>query len=335
MSDACERVRRARLQLMLRHPFLAGATARLPLVEVEEGGWCGTAATDGYRIFWNRAFFAGLDDEQIAGVLAHEMLHAVLGHCERRGARETHRWNVAIDHATHLLVLEKLGLRLPLPHFADANFRGDTAEEIYEALGDAAAKAGRRAAAPPEPADRRPSNGAARRRAAHRKAEAALRDAAARKAAGTGLRFPQPVATGFDIHLDRDDPRLAASAAADDPTPLERARLRRELQAELREGLASMSGTMPGEIDAAILRDGRAQTPWQALLARCFTGVRRDDYRFLPPSRRHVWRGMMLPSVGVPGPSGVVCAIATSGSIDGALAARFLAEVHGLRCTAK
>ena len=38
MSEMPERVRRARLQLMLRHPFLANATARLPLVEVEPGG---------------------------------------------------------------------------------------------------------------------------------------------------------------------------------------------------------------------------------------------------------------------------------------------------------
>jgi predicted metal-dependent peptidase len=330
MTAASERVRRARLQLMLRHPFLAGATARLPLVEVGEGSWCGTAATDGYRVFWNTAFFDGLDDDQIAGVLAHEILHAVLGHCERRGAREAQRWNVAIDHATNLLVLDKLDLRLPAPHFADRHFAGETAEGIYEALGARAAKVALLAMDETEPAVPRPSIGTARRRAAQRQAEAA----AQRKPASEAPRFPQGMVTGFDIHLDRDDPRIAASSAVDDPTPLERARLRHELLAELREGLRSIPGTMPGEIDAAILRAGRARTPWQALLARCFTGIRRDDYRFLPPSRRHVWRGMMLPSVGVPGPSNVVCAIDTSGSIDGPLAARFLAEVHALRCSA-
>jgi hypothetical protein len=107
------------------------------------------------------------------------------------------------------------------------------------------------------------------------------------------------------------------------------------LQIELRDGLRDGRGVMSSEIDEAILRAGRAHTPWQALLARCFTGIRRDDYRFLPPSRRHVWRGMMLPSVGVPGPNNVVCAIDTSGSIERPLAARFLAEVHALRCNAR
>jgi predicted metal-dependent peptidase len=154
--------------------------------------------------------------------------------------------------------------------------------------------------------------------------------------AGDTPRRPAPAAgSGFDIHLDHDDPRCARATTGGDPTPLELARLRHELQIELREGLRSGRGCGSGEVDAAILRAGRARTPWQALLARCFTGIRRDDYRFLPPSRRHVWRGMLLPSVGVPGPSNVVCAIDTSGSVDDVLAARFLAEVHALRCTAR
>jgi predicted metal-dependent peptidase len=331
MSDVVERVRRARLQLMLRHPFLAGATARLPLVEVEPEGWCATAATDGFRIYWSAAFFASLDDEQIAGVLAHEMLHAVLGHCERRGAREAERWNVAIDHATNLLVRDELELRLPEPHLAYGNFRNMTAEAIYDALAGPAAKdAVVPAAEPPAP---RPTIGAARRRAAERRAAeaAAARQAAPRRDV---MRLPRP-AKGFDIHLDRDDPRLALASGREDPTPLELSRLRRELQMELKEGLRNGRGVLPGEVEEAILRAGRARTPWQALLARCFTGIRRDDYRFLPPSRRHVWRGMMLPSVGVPGPNNVVCAIDTSGSICGRLAARFLAEVHALRCSAR
>jgi predicted metal-dependent peptidase len=332
MSDVGERVRRARLQLMLRHPFLAGATARLPLVEVEPDGWCGTAATDGFRIYWSAAFFASLDDEQIAGVLAHEILHAVLGHCERRGAREAERWNVAIDHATNLLVRDELDLRLPEPHLAYENFRHMTAEAIYDALGGpAATSAVVPDAAPPAP---RPVIGAARRRAAERRAAEA---AAARQAAtrDVRVRLPRPLNKGFDIHLDHDDPRRALAPGNEDPTPLELSRLRRELQIELRDGLRDGRGVMSSEVDEAILRAGRAHTPWQALLARCFTGIRRDDYRFLPPSRRHVWRGMMLPSVGVPGPNNVVCAIDTSGSIERPLAARFLAEVHALRCNAR
>lgn len=331
MSDVPERLRRARLQLMLRHPFLASATARLPLVEAEPGGWCDTAATDGFRIYWSRAFFDGLDEEEIAGVLAHEMLHAVLSHCERRGAREHALWNEAIDHATNLLVLGSMRMRLPEPHLADRRFEGKTAEAIYDALvaartrdAPATRPLGRDAA----PARAIPRIGPARRRGARPPPGSATRDPA--KGASPAAR------RGFDVHLDPGDPRVPADGGGSLPSPLELSRLRHDLLRDLREGLARGGhGSAPGEVLEAIQRAARARAPWQALLARCVGGIRRDDYRLLPPSRRHLWRGIMLPSLGVPGPRSIVCAIDTSGSVDRALAGRFLAEVHALRCSAQ
>lgn len=331
MSDVPERLRRARLQLMLRHPFLASATARLPLVEAEPGGWCDTAATDGFRIYWSRAFFDGLDEEEIAGVLAHEMLHAVLSHCERRGAREHALWNEAIDHATNLLVLGSMRMRLPEPHLADQRFEGKTAEAIYDALvaartrdAPATRSLGRDAA----PARAIPRIGPARRRDARPPPGSATRDPA--KGASPAAR------RGFDVHLDPGDPRVPADGGGSQPSPLELSRLRHDLLRDLREGLARGGhGSAPGEVLEAIQRAARARAPWQALLARCVGGIRRDDYRLLPPSRRHLWRGIMLPSLGVPGPRSIVCAIDTSGSVDRALAGRFLAEVHALRCSAQ
>ncbi len=352
MSAMPERLRRARLQLMLRHPFLASATARLPLVEAEPGGWCATAATDGYRIYWSRAFFDSLAEEEMAGVLAHEMLHAVLGHCERRGARDADTWNQAIDHATNLLVLDTMDMRLPSPHLADRSFRGMTAEDIYDRLEAAQPPVPTRAPAPAVAATQRqggatgarplPAIGTARRKAAQeraRKAASARERAAARRdareAEAEARRRAQSAAGRFDVHLDPDDPRARMADPGGVPSPIELGRLRHELLRDLREGLASGQGSAPGEVVEAIQRAARARAPWQALLARCVGGIRRDDYRLLPPSRRHLWRGLMMPSLGVPGPRSIVCAVDTSGSIDRALAARFLAEVHALRSTAQ
>ena len=50
------RVLRARLGLMLGHPYLAAALARLPVVNAAGFGWCDTMATDGYYIYVNPAF---------------------------------------------------------------------------------------------------------------------------------------------------------------------------------------------------------------------------------------------------------------------------------------
>jgi predicted metal-dependent peptidase len=302
---------------MLSYPFLASAVARLPLIRLPEDGWCSTAATDGYHIFWNTAFFARLTESEITGVLAHEVLHVALGHIDRRGNREIGLWNAAIDHATNLLLIAQRVI-LPEPRLADYRFSNMPAEVIYDEL------LRLKAAVPP----------------------AALR--ARRIGRGRGLTQRRGVGghaadlidsarSGFDIHIDPDDPRLGGLRSSSRPSPLELGRIRHELMRDMRTELArsSRQGTLPGELTEAIIRAGRSSVPWQGLLARCFTGIRRDDYRLLPPSRRHIWRGMFLPSVGVPGPRLIVCAIDTSGSVGTALARRFLVEVHALRSTAQ
>ena len=335
MTAIGERVLRARLQLMLDRPFLASAVARLPLVEMPAESWCQTAATDGFRILWNPKFFADLADHEIAGVLAHEVMHVVLGHIERRGARQPELWNQAIDHATNLLLLEH-GVVLPKMRLADVRYRDMTAEQIYIALltRPLPLRPVLRVVAPAISATaRRPRIGNRRR---------AIRDnSEPLTAAGDPTRDAdalkdEVVSRGFDDHLDPGDPRLDGLMQATRPSPMELARIRHGLQHDMREELARSSpqGMVPGEFVEAAIKAERAHTPWQVLLARCFGGFRRDDYRLLPPSRRHLWRGVYLPSVGVPGPRLVVCAIDTSGSIGGKLAARFLAEVHALRSSA-
>jgi predicted metal-dependent peptidase len=312
--DENDKALRARLQLMLRYPFLASAVARLPLIKTSDDSWCQTAATDGYHIFWNTKFFGSLSEDEITGVLAHEVLHVVLGHIDRRGNRDTGLWNEAIDHATNLLLLDH-GIVLPEPRLANYRFRNMPAEAIYGDL-HLNSKA-------PALRVRRIGRG---------------RKLARRSAAGSNPpSLHESEHSGFDIHIDPDDPRLGGLSASSRPSPLELGRLRHELMNDLRTELVRSlgPGRLPGELAEAIARAGRSKVPWQALLARCFTGMRRDDYRLLPPSRRHIWRGIYLPSIGVPGPRLVVCAIDTSGSVDRALARRFLAEVHGLRSTAQ
>jgi hypothetical protein len=205
-----------------------------------------------------------------------------------------------------------------------------TAESIYDVL--AAARSTRAGAA--MAASARPSRGNASRAKEAPRIGGARRRATAPGAIRREAAEPGP-RKGFDVHLDPGDPRGVAAGGEATPSPLELGRLRHELLRDLREGLAKGRGSAPGEIMEAIQRAARARAPWQALLARCVGGIRRDDYRLMPPSRRHLWRGIMLPSLGVPGPRSIVCAIDTSGSIDRALASRFLAEVHALRCSAQ
>jgi predicted metal-dependent peptidase len=119
---------------MLTQPYLASAVARLPLREVAPE-LCETMATDGYHIFVNASFVEKLAEEEIQFVLAHELLHCLLGHIDRRGDRGAWRWNAAVDFATNGLLVE-LGWTMPdaAEGIYEKRFRGMTAEAIYDEL---------------------------------------------------------------------------------------------------------------------------------------------------------------------------------------------------------
>ena len=124
-----ERVSRARIQLMLNNPYLAAAAARLRFREIEEA-WCPTMATDGFNIFVNLQFVDTLAEDEVIGVMAHEVMHCVLGHNDRRENREPKIWNVAVDCATNL-ILSDAGIVLPENALLNWQFKGMTAEDIY------------------------------------------------------------------------------------------------------------------------------------------------------------------------------------------------------------
>lgn len=305
------KVLRARMRLMLLHPFLSSCVTRLPLIEVPRDSWCTTAATDGYFIYWNPVFFESLAEDEVMGVLAHELLHVVLAHLERRGMREERTWNVAVDHAVNLYLLQQ-GMKLPENRLADRRFSDMTAEEIYSRLH--AVLSSKASATGTEGGVIRIGN----------------RKTSGKRNASKGPTEESP--DGFDIHIQPDDPRVAVYQR-DRLSPDELKRLSTELQIDLQREMDQ--GKVPADFVEAFRFSSRSRVPWQVLLARCFSGIRRDDYRFLPPSKKHAWRGIYLPSVGVPGAQTIVCAIDTSGSIQGKIAEQFLSEVSRLRMSAK
>lgn len=300
MSGVADKVSRARLQLMLRNPYLAGAIARLPMKEAEGRAWCPTMATDGYNIFWNSDFCNSLNEEELSGVIAHELLHCILGHNDRRGERDRRLWNIAIDHATNLLLL-LVEFKLPDGCLADRCYRGMTAEQIYDKLLDASRD------------QKITSLGALTN------VEASSLEELTNKAQAFG---------GFDIHLEASDLEGSAERTKDLPTPIEKLRIRRELIKGFRE---KARGILPLNLVEEIERAGESETPWQAVMAQFMSGIRKDDYRLYPFNRKHVWRGLYLPSIGRPGPSHITVAVDTSGSMDRDLLGKVLAELDAIR----
>ena len=291
-EDLPQELVQARIRLMLSEPYLASAVTRFPIFNAEGVDWCQTMATDGYHIYANPEFCRSLTPPQLSFVIAHEVLHCVLGHVDRRKDRDPLRWNIAIDFATNLMLVE-LRLEMPSNGLLDRQYTGLTAEEIY---------------------DRLPAKAPGRRQQAGR--------------GGLPVDGAAGGGKGWDLHIDPSDLRGQATRTKDFPTALERERLRAGLIRELSaKGQGSEAATLVAEIRAC----GRPRVPWKTLLSRFMSGLRRDDYRLMPPNKKHLWRKMYLPSVGAPGPSHIVVAIDTSGSMGDKILRQVLSEVDRLR----
>jgi predicted metal-dependent peptidase len=282
-------VSRSRLQLMLGHPFLANAVARFPMVNASDLDWCNTMATDGYYIYVNSEFCDELSEQEIMGVLAHEVLHCILGHLDRRGEREKTVWGMAIDYATNALLLDS-GLTLPRDRLYDQKFRGMTAEDIYDLL---------------------------------------RKEGIESTTDGSNNEFGADIySAGLDRHVDPGDLEGAPQRNDEFPTAVERQRLRISLTKELSSQLPGReSGYWNEEIEKATT----TQISWEKFLARFVSGLRRNDYRIYPFNKKHLWRGLFLPSIGAPGPDLLVLAIDTSASMNREILSTVLAEIDGLR----
>lgn len=119
---------KAKVQLIIDHPFFAALILQIPIRE----GDIGTIGTNGKEIIYNPSWIQDNQD-YLPGVLAHEVLHVALGHIWRKGEREPLRWNAAADFAVNPLVLEA-GLELPPLRLINWSFVNQSAEEIYSQL---------------------------------------------------------------------------------------------------------------------------------------------------------------------------------------------------------
>lgn len=125
-------VRLARARLLIDQPWLSELIMRLTLVESPE---CQTTATDGKSLFYAPEFFGKCNKSEQMMLIAHEAMHAVLGHCDphRVGGRQPSRWNIACDYAINLM-LDEAGMTLADGALVSKKYTGMTAEAIYAAL---------------------------------------------------------------------------------------------------------------------------------------------------------------------------------------------------------
>jgi len=134
-----EKLRTARIGLLLRAPFFGNLAVRLDLINADS--WLATAATDGRHFYYNTDFVNKLKHKEIEFLFGHEVLHNVYDHMGRNGEfRDRRLFNCAADFCVNAdLIDNRIGDRIT-PCLYDVKYKGWSAEEVYDDLYEQAEK---------------------------------------------------------------------------------------------------------------------------------------------------------------------------------------------------
>jgi predicted metal-dependent peptidase len=285
-----DRIIVARIGLLLRHPFFGNMATRLRIVAADD--WCMTAATDGRHLYYNTQFFNAMNNKEIEFVIAHEILHCVYDHFNRREDRNPKLYNIAADYiVNNLLVRDKIGAKPKLVDcFQDFKYDKWTSEEVYDDLFKNAKKIDLDSLG--ELLDE------------HIDWEEGDDDSEGGKD-GKGKR---PRLTKAEIDQIKDEIKEAMIQAAQ----------------------SAGAGNVPGEIQRMIKELTEPKMNWRELLRQQIQSTIRSDYTFMRPSRKGWHTGAVLPGMNFDETIDIAVGIDMSGSIGNDQAKVFLSEVQGI-----
>jgi len=301
VAIAQSRMERARIDLLLDHPYFAAALLAVPMRGTSETVIEQAVVTDGKRIVYRYELVAALERPRVRLLIMHALVHILLRHPERGGDRNWTVWTKACDIAVDLL-FEELGI--PTDHHRSylELFGQLSAESIYDRLVAGGVPAPN-AFTPPEDGMQSPSS----------------RDQGDEGSPSQERRRSEREA--FDRAL----------ADAEGLSDMQVESLKQEFSRKIEQQTARSRGTHAGNGRAEIDAAGREQIRWQQVLARFMRDTLDREWSFSRPNRKHLWRGIYLPGpVDVAGGRFVV-AIDTSGSMSHRDLALVLAEIDAIR----
>lgn len=315
MLDTDTRLSRARVQLCLKQPYLASALMRFPLVEASSA--VESIATDGYHFFWNREYVESITDQQLRGALAHVLMHILTQSVGRCQGRRMDLWAQATDYAINPL-LAAFGFQLPHDYQSDPRFLNLTSEEVYDVLlAEAQTKEKESNGSNP------PSHGSDHQACNY-----------TQHPTKNGVERPGEIPS---LTQDLIDPSsyLGMRCRAFTPNAPDQEEVRDTAEAMMLETQSKLeeAGKLPRQFAQLFKASKKALIDWQTLLADWLYDKVRDDWSTWPPSKKHIARGLYLPSVGQPAPIRLAMLIDTSGSMTDNMLHRIFGEVRAFRDT--
>lgn len=113
MSNLCieERITKAKIWLLTKRPWFGQLSCYLNIIE---NRLVPTAGVDlRGNLYYNPEWCDKLTDEQLRGLLCHEVLHLALQHIPRCGDRDKLLWNIACDLKVNIEIASDRNMELP------------------------------------------------------------------------------------------------------------------------------------------------------------------------------------------------------------------------------
>lgn len=243
-------------------------------------------ASNGKRFLYNPDFLQRCSLEEIQFILTNCVMHHVLAHQQRRLNRKGALWQLATDFAINN-ILEQNGLHIPQGANYNSEFKKMYAEEIYDYLKEE-----------------------------FYSGVDAFDDAIQND-------IPENIQIGDSQEKDDSKAFANTDAIEEDLDPQNESNW--EYAASVAQEVAQRKSAMPSGMQRLAKKVKSTGVDWRFELYNAINRHMRNNYAFMPPNKKHIWRGVALPSLSSDTLS-LCVAVDTSGSINDELLSAFMEE---------
>ena len=281
---------KAKSQLTLHHPYFGMLASRLKHESSEN---ISAYASNGVRFLYNPEFMSRRNIEEVMFILTNCVMHHILAHQQRRLNRRGSLWQLATDYAINNMLHDN-GLNIPQGANFNEEYANMYAEEIYDLL---------------------------------KEAHFGHIDEA----------FDDENVIPNENFVPNSSPDSEMSEDTDTFSNLEN--IEDELDPEtesqwqyaasVSQELAQRKSTMPSGLNRLSKKVKANDIDWRFELYNAINRHMRNNYAFMPPNKKHIHRGFVLPSL-TSDTLSLCVAIDTSGSINDDLLGAFMEEFKSI-----
>ena len=246
-------------------------------------------ASNGVRFKYNPNFVEKCSIDELIFILTNCVMHHILAHQQRKLKRKGSLWQLSTDFAINNL-LKKSGFKIPTAANYNSEFKNMYAEEIYDVLKEQMNYQGSDAF------DNKNDNN------------------------NTTLTINEA--------KNSEDKRFANTENIDEELD-EKDESQWEYAASLAKEVAMRKSSFPLGLERLAKKMKAKDIDWKFELYNAINRHMRNNYSFMPPNKKHLYRGFALPSL-TSDTLSLIVAIDTSGSINDILLGTFIEEFKSI-----